>query len=92
MFDDNVERQLTQVVADLVAEFPDVPHEVLVGLSGEAIERYEAAKVRTFLAILVTKDVRAVLQDKAYRADVPMQTRPAPAEALNLELIAGRPS
>jgi hypothetical protein len=87
---DDDERQLTQVVAELAAEFPDVPHEVLQGLSRRAIERYEAAKVRTFLPILVTKDVRSVLRTGAYPTGVPMQTGPAPAEALSLELAAGR--
>jgi hypothetical protein len=91
MFDDSEERQLTQVVADLAAEFPDVPPEVITGLSRRAIERYEAAKVRTFVPILVTKDVRALLRAGGHRPGVPRQTSPARDEAI-VELVAGRPA
>ena len=62
------ERQLAQMVAVLTAEFPDVPYEVIVGLTRQAAERYETAKVRTFLPILVPKDVRAWLCDGAHGA------------------------
>jgi hypothetical protein len=89
MFDDSEERQLTSVVAELAAEFPDVPQELILGMSRRAIERYAAAKVRTFLPILVTKDVRALLRAGGHPNGVPVQTSPARAEAI-LELAAGR--
>jgi hypothetical protein len=90
MFDDNEERQLNQVVADLAAEFPDVPYDVLVGLSRQAIERYESAKVKTFLPILVTKEVRALLRGDVYPAEVPVQAGPVSAVPSDLRLVTGR--
>jgi hypothetical protein len=89
MIAETEERQLAQVVADLATEFPDVPHDVLVGLTRQVAERYETAKVRTFLSILVTKDVRASLQGEVYPPEVPVQAEPVPATPSDLQLAAG---
>ncbi len=91
MFDDIQERQLTQAVADLAEEFPDVPLEVIVGLMQQAHDRYETATVRAFLPILVTKDVRALLRNRAYLPDLPTQTSRVALASPSLELAAGWP-
>jgi hypothetical protein len=89
MIAESEKRQLELVVADLATEFPDVPHEVLVGLTRQAAERYETAKVKTFLSILVTKDVRALLRGDVYPPDVPVQAGPVPATPSDFQLAAG---
>lgn len=89
MFAETEERQLAQVVTDLATEFPDVPHDVLVGLTRQVAERYETAKVRKFLSILVTKDVRALLRGDIYPPDVPAQVEPVPATPSDFQLAAG---
>ena len=76
------QRQLTSAAADLAAEFPDVPHEVILRLVQETANRYQAAKVRTFLPILVAKDVRAVLRG---RSQLPAQVVRLPEQPM-LEL------
>jgi hypothetical protein len=95
MIDDTVhleERHLAQVAAELAAEFPDVPREVIERLVRQANERYETAKVRSFLTILVSKDVRAQLRADAYGADLPRQLGPVSAEARGLKVAVGRPA
>lgn len=92
MLAESQERQLAQVVAELATEFPDVPHDVLVGLTRQAAERYETAKVRTFLSILVTKDVRALLRGDVYPPEVPVQAEPAAAAPSVLRLAGGSSS
>ena len=89
MFAESEERQLAQIVADLTTEFPDVPQDVLIELTRAAAERYETARVRTFLPILVGKDVRAVLRAETYPAEVPMQAGSVSAGPAILRLAAG---
>jgi hypothetical protein len=56
------ERSFTRVVETLGAAFPAVPVHVV----GECVERirakYDDARVRTYLPILVTREARAVLR------------------------------
>jgi uncharacterized protein (DUF433 family) len=82
MFDDAEERQLSQAVIDLAAEFPQVPHDVIQALLRQATERYATATVRAFLPILVAKDVRAALREGAVRPEIPVQAAPMPAASV----------
>jgi hypothetical protein len=86
---DREERQLAQVIAVLTTEFPDVPNEVIVGLTRHVAERYKSATVRTFLPILLPKDVRELLSSGAYESQVPAQGTSASSGGSVLQLAVG---
>lgn len=71
------EHELTRAATDLAGEFPDVPYAVVLELVRQATERYETAIVRTFLPILVAKEVRTQLRSTylpAQRGPMPVAT------------------
>lgn len=58
------EQQFTQVIGALAAEFPEVNHAKIVILVQNALGRYAQARVRTFLPVLVQREVRARLRGR----------------------------
>lgn len=67
MLQRTIEQQFTQVIDALVAEFPEVNRVKIAGLVQAALGRYAQVKVRTFLPILVQREVRERLRDRPDR-------------------------
>jgi hypothetical protein len=55
-------RQLLSAEADLVVEFPEVSAGDIHGLMTHETRRFEAAKVRDYVSILVARAVRSTLR------------------------------
>ena len=55
-------RQLLAAEADLVVEFPEVPADDIHVLMTRETKRFDAAKIRDYVSILVARAVRATLR------------------------------